>query len=421
MQSSPVEITIERIASEGDGMGRLDDNMVFVPGALAGETVVAQGEPPRLDLAFVTTPSPHRTEPACCHFSHCGNCTFQHLAYDQQLIWKREQVLHALRKEKVRANVEPCMASPMASRRRVTFTAQREKHGVILGYMGRASHDLVNVTTCPIALPEIVKGLETYRALCSCLLRGRERIQLMVSAFENGLDLAFTLESEPSEDMLAAFTRAFARTGYLRASINGNVIVEREKPIARFGGSTVSPPPGGFLQAVEEAEEAMAALVCGHLQKAKRVVDLFCGSGTFALRLAAQSKVTGVEGEGRAVDSLSKAITAPGTKPVKALARDLDQLTMTASELKPFDGLCLDPPRAGALPQVQEIVKASIPRVAYVSCNPQTFARDAAVLVKGGYVLENVVPIDQFVSSTHVEVVGLFTKARAKKKRSIFR
>ncbi|MEL7230248.1 MAG: class I SAM-dependent RNA methyltransferase [Pseudomonadota bacterium] len=416
-----VELVIERLASEGDGMARIKGAPVFVAGALSGETVEVEGDPPHMDLVSVTKPSPHRVAPPCPHFEQCGNCTFQHLAHDQQLDWKRQQVAHALGREKLSAAIEPCLAAPLASRRRVTFTARRDGKAVLLGYMGRSSHDLVDIASCPIALPQIVEGLETFRALCGTLLRGREDVQLMVTAFQNGLDLAFTLEHPPGEDMLAAFTRAFARSGCLRASINGDVIAEREKPVISFGGSTVSPPPGGFLQALREAEEAMAALVCHHLKGAKKVADLFCGSGTFALPLAAQSKVTGVEGEEQAVAALSKAVTHAGTKPVVTAVRDLEQLPLTAQELKPFDGICLDPPRAGALPQVQEIAKASIPRLAYVSCNPQTFARDAAVLVKGGYRLEKVVPLDQFVFSTHVEVVGLFTKARERKKRSIFR
>lgn len=421
MPHPKTELKIERLASEGDGLGRLDGQAIFVRGALAGETVRVDGTPPHMNLVAITTPSPHRVDPPCPHFETCGNCTFQHLAYGEQLAWKRQQVAHAFAKEKLDVVVEPCLPSPLATRRRVTFTARRDGKAVRLGYMAQGSHDLVDITVCPIALPQIVDELEAFRTLCGTLLRGREDVQLMVTAFDNGLDLAFSLDDLPGEDGLAAFTRSFARTGHLRASINGDVIVEREKPLTTFGGGTVSPPPGGFLQAVSEAADAMAALVGDHLKPAKRAVDLFCGSGTFALRLAAKSRVTGYESDARAVEALNKAETTAGTKPVEAHTRDLDQLPLTSSELKVFDGLCLDPPRAGALVQVKEIAKTDIARVAYVSCNPQTLARDAAVLVKGGYTLERVVPVDQFVFSTHVEAVALFSKAKAKAKRSIFR
>ncbi|MEE9313554.1 MAG: class I SAM-dependent RNA methyltransferase [Rhizobiaceae bacterium] len=415
------EILIDKVGSLGDGMGQLNNQTVFVPSTLAGERVNASGESPRLRLDEIIEASPDRVEPLCKHFGTCGGCSLQHMSPEKMLLWKQAEVALAFSRAKLDVEIEPCIPSPAHSRRRVTFTARRNGSDVTLGFNERGSNDVVNITQCPILMPEIEAQFDGFRALATTLLRGNEDIQITINGCDNGLDLDFSLEQVPTEDMLAAFVRAFAKTPFLRAALDGDVIVEKEKPFVTFGRAKVEVPSGGFLQAVIPAEEAMAELVCNHLKKRKRVVDLYSGSGTFSLRLAITARVHAVETEAKALTALASAVGADGLKSITTEIRDLEELPLMASELKLFDGVCLDPPRAGAEPQIGEIAKADIRSLVYVSCNPTTLARDAAVLVKAGYKIERIVPVDQFLFSPHIEVVALFSKKPEKANRSIFR
>ena len=417
------KIRIEKLGSAGDGIGRLDGKPVYVANALPGELVATDDGLPHPDLLKILEPSPQRIEPACPHFGRCGGCTFQHADPQMILDWKRNEVAFAFSQEGIECEVEQTIATPQSSRRRATFTAQRQASGsdVILGFKEHRGEAVVDVKSCLILLPAFEAELNTLRALAKTLLRGNEEIQILVNACDNGMDLDFHLPQDPSEDMTAAFVRSIAKTRHLRASIKGEVVFEREKPYVMFGRARVAIPPGSFLQAASAAEQEIASLVCKHLGGRKMVADLFCGSGTFSLRLAERSKVHSVEMEENALEALRVATDTTGLKAITTLARDLHALPLTASELKPFDGICLDPPRAGAESQVHEIARADIRNLAYVSCNPATLARDAAILINGGYNLKQVTPVDQFVHSPHIEVVALFTKKASKASRSIFR
>ena len=419
------EILIEKIGSAGDGIGRHEGLPVYVSNSLPGELVRTDDNLPNPALTEIINPSLERREAPCPHFGSCGGCTLQHASDAFILQWKREEVAYAFSQAGIDVEVQETIASPRAGRRRVTFTARRSgdpgKSSVLLGYKERGDDALVDIQSCTILHPSLEAEIDQVRELCKTLLRGNEEIQIGINLCDNGLDLAFETPQEPNETMLAGFVRTFAKTPYLRASINGDVVAEKQKPLVKFGKATVAVPPGGFLQAVREAEEAMAALVSGHLQKCRRVVDLFSGSGTFSLRLAENSRVHAVEMEKAALDAIKSASSAEGLKSVAVEQRDLHQLPLTLNELKPFDGLCLDPPRAGAEEQCKLIAKSIIRTLAYVSCNPTTLARDAAHLIAGGYRLRQVTPVDQFVFSPHIEVVALFSKKPTKAARSIFR
>jgi 23S rRNA (uracil1939-C5)-methyltransferase len=414
------DVKIRALGSLGDGIASHTSGSIFVPFTLAGETVSVSGEPPHMDLVEIITPSSDRVEAPCPYFGTCGGCNVQHFAHAPYLGWKRGLVRDAFLQEGIETDIEPTIPSESASRRRVTFSAQRVDGKFLVGFNKSKSHDLVEIDTCAIALPAINNSLLDLRSVLPSLLRGQETISAMVTVCDNGLDLAITMEDTPNETMMASFVRAFARSSFLRASVNGDVVVEKEKPQVSFGDASVELPAGGFLQAVVSAEHAIADLVLSHLKKSKRVVDLFCGSGTFALRLAKRSRVHAVEMEPDALSALQSANTPEGTKSITTEKRDLHQLPLMGSELKPYDGICLDPPRAGAEDQIKEISKTETRKVAYVSCNPATLARDAAMLLKAGFKLDKVVPVDQFIYSHHVEVVALFSKPSAKGKRSIF-
>ncbi len=417
-----VEVTIKALGSHGDGIGEIDGKTVYLPYTLAGETVIAQtGDNERMVLDQIVEPSPHRVDPPCPHFGICGGCSLQHMAADKLLDWKRDQVMQAFAREKIEARIDPCIAAPRRSRRRVTLTARRGFDAVLLGFNVRASHDLVDISACTILQPELESALPGFRQLAATLLRGGEDITLTATSCDNGIDLDFGVEQEPTEAMTAALVRALARTDVLRASINHSVIMEKEKPLITFDTATITLPPGGFLQAVPQAENTMATLVVDHLANCRRITDLFSGSGTFSLRIARHARVHAVEMEHKALHALMAATGTDGLRAITSESRDLYERPLMASELKKFDGLCLDPPRAGARAQIEEIVKAKTGKIAYISCNPKTLARDTAVLLDGGYTIDRVIPIDQFQFSHHVEVVALLSRKPVKKTRSIFR
>lgn len=415
------EITIEELGSRGDGVGTLNGATVYVAGALPGETVIIEGEPPRPTLVEIVHPSAVRQLPPCPHFARCGGCSLQHLEHQAVLDWKRAQVGKAFRFEGIAIDPAACIAVPDRSRRRVTFSARRVDGELLLGFQERSSHALVDIDTCIVALPQITAMLDLLRRLAAVALARQSDARLAVTWCDNGPDVALQCDRDLSDEEMAALVRIASGTEILRLSHNGDVLFEYGQPVVTFDDIAVNLPPGTFLQAVEASEEAMATLVCKHLAKAKRVADLFSGCGTFGLRLARHAQVHAVETDEAALEALVSASGKAGLKRVTGERRDLHQLPVSARELEGFNGLCLDPPRAGADEQCREIARSSITRVAYVSCNPATLARDSAVLIGGGYRLEQVVPIDQFVHSNHVEAVALFSRSREKSKRSIFR
>lgn len=357
----------------------------------------------------------------CRHFERCGGCSLQHLGAESYLTRKQEFVERAFANAKIDIAVAPIIACPPHSRRRVTFTSKREKGDILIGFQQNRSHDVVDIIECPIALPEIVETLPILRNLAATLLQGVSSAQFTVTACENGLDLNIGIDDVPSETVMADLVRLLVRSPFIRTSTNGDIAFEREKPLVEFDDVSVVLPPAGFLQAVKSAEYAMADLVCEHLKKGKRVADLFAGCGTFALRLAKHSQVHAVESYKPALENLVSAAGAEALRPITTETRDLFELPLTVAELGKFDGICIDPPRAGAATQVREIAKTDVSKVAYVSCNPETLASDAKILIAGGFALERVVPVDQFVFSNHVEAVALFSKQASKTKRSIFR
>ena len=415
-----MKLTISALGDQGDGISHAEGKTAFVSGALPGETVEAAGTPPYLSVASIDVTSPHRVDSICSHFGVCGGCAVQHLSPAEQLRWKRDKVVSALQKNGVNAKVDDCMPCPDQSRRRVTFSVRRGSDSVELGFKRRSSDELVDLNECPILMPEISGELEALRKISASILRGNEEIQVLVTAADNGLDLSFSLPGLPSDAMLADFVRAFAKTSFLRASANGELLVEKTRPVVHFGEAVVDLPTVSFLQSVSAIEEQMSARVCDHLKKSKKVVDLFCGAGTFALRLAARSSVHGVEAEEPALRALAAARLAPGSKRITTEQRDLFETPLLARELNAYTGICLDPPRAGAAAQVAEIAKSDVGRLAYVSCNPTTLAKDLGTLANAGFNLDSVTPFDQFAHSPHVEVVALLSRKADRRRQSIF-
>ncbi len=403
---------ISYLGSQADGVAETETGPVFIPFTLPGETVTASRHRDRGDLLAVLSASPQRIEPACIHFGSCGGCAIQHLQDDAYRAWKREKVAHTLHEPAV-AELIPCAPR---TRRRVTFAVRKSDKGMVLGFNRALSSEIIDISECPISVPEIVSALDRLRVLAGMVAATPQPFHMVVTATASGLDIAARDSGKLGDSRRLLVSEFVIREGFSRLSIDGEIIVEPRKPTIVFGDVPVAIPSGSFLQATAFAEQAMADLVVAHLSRAKKVADLFSGSGSFALRLAKKSEVHAVEGDAEALAALDRGFRfATGLRRVTSEKRDLFRRPLTFKELNAFDGLVFDPPRAGAEDQCKQIARSDIPYVAAVSCNPATLARDLSILTAGGYRITSVTPVDQFLWSPHVEAVALLEKPKKRR------
>lgn len=407
---------IQSLGGQGDGIAHTETGTVFVPFTLPGEEVTAARHKDRAELISVLEPSAARIAPACRHFTVCGGCSLQHLERNAYLEWKRAKVVDALKARGLDAPVGEIVPCEPASRRRAVFSARRTERGAVLGYNRAFSHEIIDIEECPILLPGIEASLPMLRDLAARVAKVREPFHLTVTRTQSGLDVAATDGGALGAADRGVLVDFIMKSDIARLTVDGEIIVEQRRPLVDFGGQVVSPPPGGFLQAVASAENAMSELVTAHLGKAKKVADLFAGSGTFALRLARNSEVHAVEADAAALGALDRGYRmGSGLKRVTTEKRDLVRRPMMFKELNAFDGLVFDPPRAGAEDQSKHIARSDVPKVAAVSCNPLTLARDLEILIAGGYTLKSLTPLDQFLWSPHVEAVALLEKPKRRR------
>nr|WP_250809549.1 class I SAM-dependent RNA methyltransferase [Neorhizobium tomejilense] len=413
---STVTVTINRLGAQGHGIANGEDGPVYVPYALPGETLAIARNGDHGTVMSTSNPSPDRVTPPCRHFGPdsdaCGGCSLQHLADAPYHAFKRNLVVEALKSKGLTPEVGELVIAHPGERRRVVFSARRTEKELLLGFNRAETNHIVSIVECPIASPGIVARLEAIRAVGKALATGSETFRIAVLETPAGLDLAAEgLKPLDDKQRRTVTETVLALKSIARVSVNGEIVIELQKPLVDFGGVKVSPPPGAFTQATKPAEDAMAELVLSHVGKAKRIIDLFAGSGTFSLRLARIAKVHAVEGDEKSVKALDHAArNTQGLKPVSVEKRDLFRRPMMVSELKNYDAVVFDPPRAGAEVQMKELVRSGVKTVVAVSCNPLTLARDLRILVDGGYQIKAVTPIDQFLWSPHVETVALLQK-----------
>ena len=411
-------LTIARLGSGGDGIADTSAGPVYVPFTLPGEVVAVARVKNHATVMSMSVASPERVTPPCVHFGPdgrngtCGGCTLQHAGDALYHAFKRNLVVAALKSKGLTPEVAPLVIARPGERRRVVFTARRTEKGMLLGFNQAGSHHIVSIDHCPIASDGIVSRLEDIRRVADAIATSSEPFRLTVLETLSGLDLAFEGVKMVGDRERRAVTQCvLSLRGIARVSNDGEILIEPQKPEIDFGGVRVSPPAGGFTQATKEAEEAMADLVLAALGKAKRVADLFAGSGTFALRIARKAKVHAIEGEEKAVKALDHAArNTQGLKPVTVERRDLFRRPLMASELKAYDAVVFDPPRAGAEDQCKELARSGVKTIVAVSCNPVSLARDLAILTAAGYRIRLVTPIDQFLWSAHVEAVAVLEK-----------
>ena len=408
-------LAIARIGHRGDGIADTPAGPVYVPYTLPGEAVEVEpwpGHPDRRHLIRVDEASAERIAPICPHFGICGGCALQHWSAARYRDWKRALVVEALAQSGLDAPVADLLDAHGEGRRRAVFHARRGTHDVLeVGFAALKAHQVVAIDRCPVLAPALKGSIEAAWAIAETLGRERKPLDIQVTATEAGLDV----DLRGSGPLTAARTTELAQVAerhrLARLTRHGELVAQRAAPAVTIGRARVLLPPGAFLQATAAGEAALAALVAAHCEGAAKIADLFAGVGPFALRLAERSRVTAADHDSEAIAALKRAAAATqGLKPVETQLRDLFRRPFVPVELKGFDAVVFDPPRQGAQAQARELAASAAPLVVAVSCNPATFARDARILVDGGYRLAAVTPVDQFLYSAHVELVARFER-----------
>jgi 23S rRNA (uracil1939-C5)-methyltransferase len=409
--AAELELRIDRVGAQGDGVADGESGPVFVPLTLAGELVRADVKGDRGRLLSVIEASPNRVAPVCRHFGVCGGCALQHMAAPIYAAWKQSQVVAAFRSRGIDADVSDVVACA-GKRRRAVFAAKRTSGGVVFGFHETGSHELVDLAICPVVDERIVAALPALRDLVSPLVSRRGELRVTATWTDAGLDISLEESGQSlTAEIRAHIAKVAIQNRFARVSISGDMGYKALAPFMTMGAAQVVLPPGVFLQAVAEAEAAMADLIVAAVGKAKKVVDLFSGVGAFAFRLAEASKVFAADSDKVAIAALVAASKkTSGLKPVEAIVRDLFREPLSGTELNAYDAVVFDPPRAGAEAQAKMIARSKVKTAVAVSCNPATLARDVRILIDGGYRLESVTPVDQFLYSSHIEVVAVLRR-----------
>lgn len=402
-----MKLTVERLGHLGDGIAAGPEGPVFVPGVLPGEVVEGDLVGDRLTGVRIVLPSASRVRPPCPHARTCGGCLMQHASDAFVADWKLQIVKGALAGQGLDAPLRQIVTSPPQSRRRATLTGRRTKAGVLLGFHAQASDTLVAVPHCQLLHPRIV---ETFPALEALVRLGGSRsteVQLTVTLALGGADVAVAGGKPLDPGLRMELARLVEAHGLARLTWNDEPVALRTQPMQRFGTALVALPPGAFLQATADGEATLLAAVREATDGARRIADLFAGCGTFALPLAATAEVHAVEGDAAMAAALDQAWRrTDGLRRVTTEARDLFRRPLEPDEFRGIDAVLIDPPRAGAEAQTERLARAQVPVIAFVSCNPVTFARDARTLVSAGYRIDWVQVVDQFRWSAHVELVA---------------
>ena len=422
------EARIEGLGARGDGFASLDGRPVFVPFTVAGDRVRLRLTGTRAggfkgEVLELLEEGPGRAEPPCPHFGVCGGCALQHLTDEACARWKQGLVAQALaRRGFGEVPVQPMIRIPPGTRRRATLAAARTETGVTLGFHGRESHAVVDVETCLLLTPRLMGLLPPLRLALAPLLQAREVAAVTLTETEEGPDLLIVSGQAPglaAREALAAFAEdqdlarlTWAARAKAGEALEPEPVVLRRPPRLDFAGVAVEPPPGGFLQPTAAGEAALVEAVLSYLPEgAAALADLYAGCGTFTFPLARHARVHAVERDEAAMAALwSGARKADLAGRITVETRDLTRAPVTAEELAGGDCVVFDPPRAGAREQAAEIARSSVPAAIAVSCNPNTFARDARMLVDGGFTLVEVTPIDQFPWTGHMELVASFRR-----------
>jgi 23S rRNA (uracil1939-C5)-methyltransferase len=401
---------IGAIGRQGDGVAETPSGRVHVPFALPGELAEIEHDGERAALLKVVEPSADRVAPVCRHFGVCGGCALQHWNSRPYASWKRDLVATALSHAGIETNLRDTVDAHGAGRIRAVFHCGRGKNPAAFGFAQRRSHEIVEIEECPVLAKPLESALPIGRELAKILAMTGKPADLHFTAAREGIDIDIRGPGKLPAGLERKLVSFAAAHRIARLTAHGQTIAQLVPPTIRIGKAVVVLPPAPFLQATEAGAVFLAEKVLAVAQGAKAAADLFCGVGTFALRLAEQTKVSAFDSSDAAVKALAVAAKSPGLKPVTAAPRDLFRWPLTSGELKSFDFVVLDPPRQGAEAQARELAESKLKRVAYVSCDAESFARDARILNDAGLRLREVTPLDQFRYAAHVELVGIFER-----------
>lgn len=417
MVNKIVPLTINEIGAKGDGIATHDGASVYVPKTAPGDVIEAALKGERGMLQKIVSPSFTRVPAPCPYFDKCGGCSLQHVTPEFYRDWKIAKVKTAL----ARAGVEPAtwgepIFLPAATRRRTTMTAIKTNRGVTLGYNEGRSHNVLNIERCLVLAPAIEEKMQALRPYLLRILGEAKTCDITLQYAGGTFDMVLTGRlqkrgrfSFEQDEALGEIAEKLdiARISYREKDFRPPEIILARKPVVKkFGALNVTLPPAAFLQASEEGEQALTALVVNYAQGGSKFLDLFSGCGTFSGPLLALGPVTSIDGDGPAIEALAKVKHAG----LNATRRDLFKNPLKETELDGFDTIIFDPPRAGASAQAPFLASSETRRIIGVSCNPASFARDARTLLDGGYTLASLTLVDQFVWSAHVEIAALFVK-----------
>ncbi len=420
------QIEITELGARGDGIGQFDGKPVYAEGTVPGDVIETNLWPAgkqglKASSIKLLKESDRRQTPPCQHFGKCGGCSLQHVADDYYQQWMQERLRKVFSQQGIDdVTVLPAIMSPAQSRRRINLKALRIKDKVVLGYHQRQSHQLVDLKECPVAHPSLVALIAPLRECLAKVLDNRQQSEVYLTKVSNGVEIMLSMPKEPGLETRLTLTD-FANTHDVSAIsliVDGlqEVVIERRPPTVNIAGVGVAIPPAAFLQATEEGEASMIKAVMealpSKLPKKAKAIDLFAGVGTFSFALAQRLNVTAAEGALDAINALKYAANQMGNKikPIDAIHRDLFRRPMFKHELEAFDVAVIDPPRSGAEAQMEQLAISSVPLIIAISCNPNTFARDAKMLLDKGYKMTAVQPIGQFLWSSHIELVTVFSK-----------
>lgn len=414
-------VTIEALGHRGDGIGYLGKQPIYIPATAPGDTVRYKatksfGNLSRGNVVSIEAASPMRVEPPCPHFIQCGGCALQHIAPEAYRSWKTNLILDALRYQNVASpTVDQLIAVPPSTRRRVVFSVIRTKSNVSLGYFERSGKTIVDVASCKLVTPRIEALLAPVREAFRHCLKPKSRAAIYILDSETGLDLAIDTKAPPSLEAREAFgalsrNHEIARVTWISEREGDEPLVIKNDVMVSLGDYRVSVPPKVFLQASLKGEAAIVSAVETGLGHASKVADLYAGCGTLSLSCRSIEEVLAIDVNGPHLDALEAASSPTTKRKISIERRNLNRRPLTTIELDAFEAVILDPPRAGAEAQCRKLAKSNVPKVIMVSCDPSTFSRDARILTDGGYRLTRLTPIDQFVWSAHLELVGIFSR-----------
>lgn len=417
---------IQKLTSQGVGAGISEHGDIFVPFVLPGEKINyerfmkhpnSKREQPKFFLKGIDILSPHRKDPICTHFTQCGGCMLQHLNDKLYVSFKRSLITEPFIEHQLDTNcIQDVVCLPAGERRRANFEVLKKNDQVFLGFHRWKSHQIINLTECHTVDPKIAGLFEPMRQLFCKVMISHQKATVYLTVTAVGVDVSMDIHRDSLEPNSNEVLEKFAKDhGLVRLIVRENrkriTVYERESPYVLFDGVRVYVEPSSFLQASDRADKVLIELAMNALpDQVHKIADLFCGRGTFTFPLSRKAPVDGYECDDPALQALQNAADRE-QRQIKTFKRNLFDNPLSAAELKAYDVVVIDPPRAGALSQIQELVNSNVNHIVYISCGPESFARDAKYLTEGGrYNLESVIPVDQFTWAPHLEVVGVFNR-----------